>query len=102
MVSLIVATLLHLPFRPVRAQNRRFMFWVWLRICLVISAIFGILLFKFLGGYEDFQTSGNGFSPIGTDEKGLFMIRFTAGVAFFIFISICELSYVLVKRRDSR
>jgi len=98
LISLLVATLLHLPFQPIRAQHRRFLFWVYLRIGLVICAIFGILLFKFLGGYEDFRTSE--FSPIGTDDRGLMMIRFTTGIAFFVFISICEFNYVFVKRRD--
>lgn len=67
---------------------------------LAIFAGIGVILFKLSGGYEDFRASE--FSPVGTDERGLLMIRFTAGIAFFVLLTICELNYVFVKRRESR
>lgn len=98
--SLIASAVLHIPFQPIRARSGKFKFWVWLRIGLAITALIGVLVFKLLGGYEDFRSSE--FSPIGTDERGLSMIRFTAGITFFVVVTVCELNYVFVKRQDSR
>jgi hypothetical protein len=96
--SAILATLLHLPFQPVCARSSVFKGWFIARLTLLLLSAVGLAIWYFSDAYPEITSSA--FSPIGVSGEGLRTIRLTSGIVFFIFISITELNFVFVKRRE--
>jgi hypothetical protein len=94
--ALILAAILHLPFRAFHDGSRGLKFYFGFRVVLTLLGFAGLLCFKISGGYENLSSSE--FSPIGTDGRGLVILWATVTVFAFGFFSLLELLKILGNR----
>jgi len=88
-LALIIAAIMHAPFRSFRKEPKRFRLYMRFRVALTLLGPIAILIFKLAGGYDNILSSE--FSPIGTDAWGVVVHVVTYTIVAFAIVSFFEL-----------